>query len=226
MKHVVIRNESYVAGTRDRPEVGVLTQTHATRHPVPWGRLSLGDVVWMKWSGGPFVARARVSGFRQINQCTADALRNTTKGFALYDLADYWDTRPPVFSALTVYLEDEEWIDQPFYPLTRSRGPSWIVLDNEGLEKDWLTAGPDPVDTKEPARSRGRGRSRTLRASIRFEVLRRDEFTCRYCGRRAPEVRLHVDHKQPRNSGGPDHLDNLVTACEDCNLGKGARSLG
>src|SRR5262245_58097474 len=35
-QHVVIRRESYVAGTRDRPEVGIFTQTHTTRPPVPW----------------------------------------------------------------------------------------------------------------------------------------------------------------------------------------------
>jgi hypothetical protein len=226
MQHVAIRNESYVAGTRERPEVGVLTQTHATRHPVPWGRLSLGDVVWMKWSGGPFVARARVSGFRQMDECTADALRNTTKGFALNELTDYWNTRPSVFSALTVYLENEQWLDEPFYPGTRSRGSSWVVLDSEGLEREWLTAGSDPADSRVLDRSTGKGRSRTLRASIRFEVLRRDEYTCRYCGRRAPNVRLHVDHKLAWSRGGSDDFDNLVTACADCNLGKGARSVG
>ena len=56
----------------------------------------------------------------------------------------------------------------------------------------------------------------------RFEVLKRDDFTCRYCGRAAPEVRLHVDHIVPASKGGSDELVNLVTACQDCNLGKAA----
>ena len=58
--HVVIRQESYVAGTRERPEVGIFTQTHASRPPVPWGKRGVGDLVWMKWSAGPIVAQAHV----------------------------------------------------------------------------------------------------------------------------------------------------------------------
>lgn len=29
--------------------------------------------------------------------------------------------------------------------------------------------------------------------SIRFEVFKRDMFTCQYCGRKAPDVILEVD---------------------------------
>ena len=54
----------------------------------------------------------------------------------------------------------------------------------------------------------------------RFEVLRRDEHTCQYCGQMAPDVTLHVDHVIPVALGGSDKPDNLVTACKDCNLGK------
>jgi hypothetical protein len=56
-QHVVIRREDYVAGTRERPEVGVFTQAHSTRPPVPWDQIAPGERVWMKWSGGPIVAR-------------------------------------------------------------------------------------------------------------------------------------------------------------------------
>lgn len=54
----------------------------------------------------------------------------------------------------------------------------------------------------------------------RFSVLLRDGSTCQYCGRSAPWVRLEVDHVVPRSHGGSDHIDNLVTACFDCNRGK------
>ena len=56
----------------------------------------------------------------------------------------------------------------------------------------------------------------------RFLIFIRDKFTCLYCGRKAPEVRLEVDHRQPRSKGGKDHDSNLVTACYECNRGKGA----
>lgn len=60
---------------------------------------------------------------------------------------------------------------------------------------------------------------------IRFEVFKRDKFTCQYCGRKAPEVILHVDHVEPVAEGGTADVVNLVTACDTCNLGKGARRL-
>jgi len=58
----------------------------------------------------------------------------------------------------------------------------------------------------------------------RWQVFARDSFTCVYCGRKPPEV-LHVDHRISVKDGGTDDLDNLVTACDECNGGKGASSL-
>ena len=55
---------------------------------------------------------------------------------------------------------------------------------------------------------------------MRFTILLRDMFTCQYCGRSAPEVKLHVDHIIPRSKGGATVEDNLRTSCQDCNLGK------
>ncbi len=56
----------------------------------------------------------------------------------------------------------------------------------------------------------------------RFEVLRRDNFTCRYC--RSTEGALTIDHVIPVALGGTDDPDNLVAACHDCNAGKGSIS--
>lgn len=55
---------------------------------------------------------------------------------------------------------------------------------------------------------------------LRFEVLRRDGHTCRYCGANAPDVALTVDHVIPTTLGGGDDPANLVTACQPCNAGK------
>lgn len=60
---------------------------------------------------------------------------------------------------------------------------------------------------------------------IRFEVFKRDKFTCQYCGRTVPDVVLHVDHIKPVAKGGTNDIMNLITSCSDCNLGKGAREL-
>lgn len=55
---------------------------------------------------------------------------------------------------------------------------------------------------------------------LRFEVLRRDGYTCRYCGAQAPDAKLTVDHVIPVALGGGDEPSNLITACVDCNAGK------
>lgn len=66
---------------------------------------------------------------------------------------------------------------------------------------------------------------KSIPKSVRFEVFKRDKFTCQYCGRSAPEVALHVDHIQPVSKDGNNDITNLITACSECNLGKGAREL-
>lgn len=60
---------------------------------------------------------------------------------------------------------------------------------------------------------------------LRFEVFKRDKFTCQYCGGKAPDVVLQVDHMNPVAAGGATEIMNLVTACRGCNSGKGARLL-
>lgn len=60
----------------------------------------------------------------------------------------------------------------------------------------------------------------TVSRRLRFEILRRDGHTCRYCGAKAPDVTLTVDHVIPVTLGGGDEPNNLVTACQPCNAGK------
>ena len=55
---------------------------------------------------------------------------------------------------------------------------------------------------------------------MRFEVFKRDNFTCQYCGRMAPDVVLQVDHIKPVAKCGKNEMINLVTSCFDCNNGK------
>ncbi|MFE4867661.1 HNH endonuclease [Streptomyces sp. NPDC056682] len=60
---------------------------------------------------------------------------------------------------------------------------------------------------------------------LRYEILRRDNHTCRYCGATAPNVPLRVDHVTPVALGGTDTPDNLVTSCEPCNSGKSSATV-
>lgn len=66
---------------------------------------------------------------------------------------------------------------------------------------------------------------KAITKSLRFEIFKRDRFSCSYCGRTPPEVLLHVDHVIPVVDGGTNDPENLTTSCQDCNLGKGPRSL-
>lgn len=54
----------------------------------------------------------------------------------------------------------------------------------------------------------------------RFEIFKRDSFSCQYCGQSAPEVLLVIDHIVPVSKGGTSDIFNLITACQDCNSGK------
>jgi hypothetical protein len=66
---------------------------------------------------------------------------------------------------------------------------------------------------------------KSISKKTRFEVFKRDNFTCQYCGAHPPAVILHVDHIKPVALGGKNHMDNYVTACQPCNSGKSAISL-
>lgn len=61
--------------------------------------------------------------------------------------------------------------------------------------------------------------------SKRFKVLMRDGFKCKYCGSTADEKELEVDHIIPRSRGGSNNMENLVTACFECNRGKRDKTL-
>lgn len=60
---------------------------------------------------------------------------------------------------------------------------------------------------------------------VRFEVFKRDGFQCSYCGKTPPVVVLEIDHIEPVSKGGSSDETNLITACFDCNRGKGATPL-
>lgn len=60
---------------------------------------------------------------------------------------------------------------------------------------------------------------------LRFEIFKRDNFTCQYCGRTPPAIILEVDHIVPVSKGGGNEQINLLTACFDCNRGKSSTPL-
>ncbi len=56
---------------------------------------------------------------------------------------------------------------------------------------------------------------------IRYNVLKRDNYTCQICGATAKNgAKLHVDHIIPVSRGGKTVMSNLQTLCDRCNIGK------
>ena len=68
-----------------------------------------------------------------------------------------------------------------------------------------------------------RPEARNISQKQRWEIFVRDNFTCKYCGRKPPEVALAVDHFISVDADGTKEPDNLVTSCQDCNSGKSNR---
>lgn len=56
----------------------------------------------------------------------------------------------------------------------------------------------------------------------RMQVLKRDDYRCRICGRRATDhvdIELHVHHIRPWAKGGLTEDPNLITLCHTCHKG-------
>jgi hypothetical protein len=58
-------------------------------------------------------------------------------------------------------------------------------------------------------------------AACKLRVMKRDKFTCVYCGKNGSEVELEIDHIIPVAKGGSNHMSNLQTMCAWCNRSKG-----
>jgi hypothetical protein len=83
-------------------------------------------------------------------------------------------------------------------------GDEWLIgfIHFESRQRPLQDGRPQPAQWKE----------------LRAAVFARDDYTCQYCGARG--VSLHCDHVIPVSRGGPNDLDNLVTACKRCNQAK------
>ena len=53
-----------------------------------------------------------------------------------------------------------------------------------------------------------------------LKLLWSSDPVCKKCGRRPPEVKLHIDHVFPVSMGGSSRANNLQFLCSECNLKK------
>jgi len=99
-------------------------------------------------------------------------------------------------------------------------GKANLVLNGRGEIKTVSRTYPRPsIIRLENMIRRPRPRIRLTKR----EVLRRDDYTCQYCGQHTSY--LTIDHIVPRRLGGRHTWDNLVAACPACNHRKGGRTL-
>lgn len=57
---------------------------------------------------------------------------------------------------------------------------------------------------------------------LRMQILKRDDYRCRICGRRSSDhvdIELHVHHVRPWGVGGVTEESNLITLCHTCHNG-------
>jgi len=63
----------------------------------------------------------------------------------------------------------------------------------------------------------------TISTFSKRNVLKRDRYTCQYCGKQSRD--LTIDHVLPKSRGGTTVWTNVVTACEECNRSKADKTL-
>lgn len=65
---------------------------------------------------------------------------------------------------------------------------------------------------------------RKISTRLRYQILLRDDSTCQMCGRSAPSVKVHIDHKVPvswdKDWKFSSNINDYQVLCEECNLGK------
>jgi diadenosine tetraphosphate (Ap4A) HIT family hydrolase len=99
-----------------------------------------------------------------------------------------------------------------FADLTSEQIGELIAICDQKLS-EYLTRRTDPW-------SHRRKSVGYIPGTARYEVLKRAHFRCELCGVSAEHKALEVDHIQPRNEGGTDHILNLQALCYSCNATK------
>jgi hypothetical protein len=117
--------------------------------------------------------------------------------------------------------EFEKWIN------TTPQSPPNIGGEHKsgggGLKRDNTTPQSPPKLGGEQKSAAGFS-SRYPGLRLRMEVLKRDRYKCRLCGRSPAqfhELWLEIDHIMPWSSGGKTEIGNMQTLCNECNRGKG-----
>lgn len=123
-----------------------------------------------------------------------------------------------------------------FETATNENGQQTLAYTNTVSWDDWIKL---PVRENDLAINIGHGRQIRVPLVIisshyskipekrprltRQAILERDGYTCQYSGRKLPKSQLNLDHVTPRDRGGRDSWENLVTCEQKLNSTKGNR---
>jgi hypothetical protein len=153
-----------------------------------------------------------------------DFHRNVSDDDLLRELRNVWDWvltkegRRPYKGDLAKY--NARFSQGPYY----RRWGSWIRACEAMLDWEEKNGATPSRLVEAPIQPHPRPK-RAIPLRLRYEVLKRDNYSCQVCGRspaRDPgQVELHVDHIIAEVKGGRTQSSNLRTLCQDCNVGKG-----
>lgn len=131
-----------------------------------------------------------------LDRCPALVLNADFKPLSYYPLS-LWPWQEAVKAifrdSVTVVSEYERVVRSPSFEV---RLPSVLAL------KEYVSVKRSPAFT-------------------RFNVFLRDRWICQYCGDVFKTQDLTFDHVIPRSRGGRTIWENIVTACQCCNIRKG-----
>jgi 5-methylcytosine-specific restriction endonuclease McrA len=78
---------------------------------------------------------------------------------------------------------------------------------------------------KKRTETNGKNKGGVVGKKLRQEILCRDNYTCKNCGKKKNDddygddiVKFHIDHIIPKSKGGTNDKSNLQTLCSSCNL--------
>lgn len=150
---------------------------------------------------------------------------------------DLWDNLDNVWQKLQRQPRAKE-MKQPLSSISHSRyqrvfQKNWYEVRLEFLS--WKSGAPveeieneaNPSLLYKSNSERRHKTNRSVGLSLRYDVLKRDNFRCVQCGASPaskPGVQLHIDHIVAWSKGGETVSKNLQTLCSKCNIGKSDKS--
>lgn len=116
-----------------------------------------------------------------------------------------------------------------YFPFPSAQGEGKDPVHVEMSNEDWKTMlrQADLVEVEATVQAKDgelykaiiRKSQRQVDSQVQWNVYRRDNFMCRYCG--TEKSPLTVDHLVRWEDGGPTIEENLVAACRKCNKVRG-----